>query len=284
MAAIVAAYLGNGWTSLYEIWARDPRIGVLPPLDLSDKTSVQIGNVTEQANAELFMNWYEKYYGESCRIRRMSKTYDLNARGIPWATAHIDRLIVGKRAFLECKNVGWRLAHHWDLEVPGYVIGQVHHYLWVLDYEYAFVSAILGGSEHVVYRVERSKAWDEILEMVGNEFWRCIQEQVEPQMDFSHKTTDKMLAELYPGTSGDQIELPARATDIYERIQLISAQVRDMEKEKKELTNEIKAMMGEASIGKMANGMEYTRKEITVKPNAGYSYIKLGSRKTKNGK
>ena len=105
---------------------------------------------------------------------------------------HVDFLIPVYPALLECKNIRYldadwgnpkeRVNEEDDQArlVPPYYAAQVDHYLLVLDYEFAYLAALFGGSELRVYRINRDKNREQILLEAECRFWERVQNDDPP--------------------------------------------------------------------------------------------------------
>ena len=84
----------NPWKSQYELWLE--KTGQLEPDDISDKLQVWFGTEEEEIVAKRFC----LETGKS--VRRSNMTY--LCKEYPFLAGHVDRMVVGENAGLECKQ------------------------------------------------------------------------------------------------------------------------------------------------------------------------------------
>lgn len=130
-----------------------------------------------------------------------------------WLLATPDRAVFGQSAIVECKLVGQRVAHHWGPApdgVPEYVLVQCLTQLEVTGASVCYVGALIGGTEHRIYIVERDAALQRELVQVASEFMRdhVIPDEPPP---YDQQTSAQALATLFAETRGDVVAADADA-------------------------------------------------------------------------
>lgn len=178
------------WKTAFALYLE--RTGVLPREDISDKPHVRWGNILEDAVADEWARVTDK------RVRRSNKR--LTNPACPWMTAHIDRRVVGERAFLECKTASQWMDKEWGPDgtdqIPGHYRDQVDHYLAVTGWDTAYVAVLIGGSDFRTYTIQRDE--ERIADLIEAEhrFWRRLEEmdpppkRTERDVDMAHPLSD----------------------------------------------------------------------------------------------
>lgn len=108
---------------------------------------------------------------------------------------HLDWMVKDESAFLECKNIQY-MSNEWepphdslDLDasnkVPKYYLAQCDHYLYVTDFDYCYLAALVGGCELKMYRIYRDAGREKILLHAEKNFWeRVLSDQPPLGMDY----------------------------------------------------------------------------------------------------
>jgi predicted phage-related endonuclease len=91
------------------------------------------------------------------------------------------------------------------------------------------------------------------------EFWHRVQTGNPPPADGSDSTRE-VLNRLYPSDSGESISLAPELADKAEQRRNLKAQIKAMETAVQTIDNEIKAAIGEASLGLFADGSGFSWK------------------------
>lgn len=164
----VSTILGiNKYSTPVELWL--VKTGRVQPKDLSDKESVEWGNILEPVIRAEFARRHPEF-----EVSESKQTLVSVER--PWAHANLDGTVVadGEIGVLEIKTVGERRASDWDDGVPDYYLAQVTHYLSVTGWGFAYVVALIGGQRYVEFRVDRDegdiRAVNEAVDTFWNEF------------------------------------------------------------------------------------------------------------------
>jgi putative phage-type endonuclease len=133
----------------------------------------------------------------------------------PWALATPDWRLAPKH-FLECKNVGWRMMHHWygadgQLRVPEYVEAQVQWQMGVVGGERAHVAAILGGRDWLLREILFDPELFDLMLKAAGRFWHeHVVPDIQPPVDGS-KFAAGFLAKRF-GRGSDKVLVADEAT------------------------------------------------------------------------
>lgn len=227
---------------------------------------MEFGQAIEQVIADM----YAKRYG--VKLRRHNKLAQHSR--YPWMLASYDRTIDGRKEGLECKNVdalSYRFGEwgeeHSDCVPPEYLL-QAHHYLTVSGYERWHIAACVGGNSLKVFHVERDPEMIEMIVDGEHDFWKHIERDEPPALDYRAASAIPLLKRMYPGTDGQTVNLPAEAEALHYARLDFEEQAKIFEAGGLAARARLMHMMGEASIGLLPNGGAYRRKIIDRK---GYS-------------
>jgi putative phage-type endonuclease len=257
-----AATVGlDPWKTALEVYLE--KTGQLEAENLDELERVRFGKIMEAPIADE----YARRYG--VKVRRRNQI--LRNPAYPWMIANVDRLIEGQRIGLECKNVdamAYRLGDWGEPgtdEVPENYLLQCRHYMIVTGFEEWHLAACVGGNRLVCYVIRRDPELDAMLIEGEHAFWQCVESGHAPEPDFSHRSTTELLKKLYPDTDGREIQF---GPDI-EHWHAIKRDADVLAKRYSEASetarNHILMTMGDATIGRLADGSAYRRKIIDKK-------------------
>jgi predicted phage-related endonuclease len=141
----------------------------------------------------------------------------------------------------------------------------------------------VGGNRLVVYHIERDEEMSAMLIEGEHEFWRYVERNEAPALDYNHPTAIGLLKRMYPGTDGTTIHLPSDAEAMHYVKQDFEEQAKVMQAGADAARARLMMMMGSASVGLLPNGGAYRRKVIerkgyTVEPAqyVDFRYTKKG--------
>lgn len=247
-----SAILGfNQWKSAFELYIDKTS----DHTEEIDNEVIHFGNVLEEVVAQEFTRRTGK------KVRRRNQTF--RHKEHDFMIANIDRDVVGERALLECKTTSAYNIDSWEGEhIPPAYICQVQHYMAVLDYEKAYIAVLIGGQKFVWKEIERDDEFIEMMIQREKNFWENhVLAGVPPEIDGSTSATE-LLNQMYPGDNGETIMLKSdEAEMLIEAIESIKAEVKEKEKLQKKYENQLKLMIGEASVG-VTPSYEVKRKTI----------------------
>lgn len=229
----------NPYKSAYTLWAeKTGRVA-----EFEGNLITEVGSYLEAFVAELF----ERETGK--KVRRKNKILVNDA--YPFAFADVDRLVVGEKALLEIKttnSVPIMKQLRNSNEFPEAYYAQVVHYLAVSGLEKAYLAVLINCREFKVFELERDE--NEIAALMGaeEEFWcHYVHDDTPPPADGAASTSDTITA-IYPESNGDTVSLIAYETDLKQYMNF-NALIKDLEKQRDEVANRIKAFMGESGRG-----------------------------------
>ena len=169
----------------------------------------------------------------------------------PYMLANVDRMIVGKREGLECKTASEYLKGEWEGdEVPAPYLLQIQHYMAVTGYDAWWIAVLLGGNKFIFKRIERDEEIIQYLIQLEGDFWaNHVIKRNPPEFDGS-EASSRLLQALYPQAEPkSEIQLDKSVETLIEAREAYIEDITALETKKKEIENQIKALMGENEIG-----------------------------------
>ena len=250
-----AAILGlNPWKTAMDVWLE--KTGEFTEDEEPGNEKMYWGNVLEDIVAREFAA------RTGLKVRRRNAI--LQHRKHHFMIANVDRLVIGRKAGLECKTTGQYSADDWAMGVPDYYIPQVQHYMAVTGYQSWYVAVLIGGQEFRFFKLTRDNHFIKELIEAEHEFWQMVEDKTPPPIDGT-KASSELVKRLYPeAEKGKETELP------YEAYQLIQQYEQACEEEKRiqlikgEATNRLKDMLGTAEKGTI-HGRQVIWQNVTSK-------------------
>ena len=168
------------------------------------------------------------------------------------ATPDYSTFIDGIHAPVEIKTTDHSRASDWADGVPDRVNVQLQHQLAVLDAPMASVGLLVGGNTFRWADVPRDeKVIKHIIESARG-FWQLVADEILPSVDDGDVDA---LKRLYPvATPGKSILLPGHAIAWAEELAAAKAEKGEAEIRVKLVEAQLRAAMGDAEVGEMADG------------------------------
>lgn len=215
------------------------KIGELEPQE--ENEAMYWGHVMEDIVAQEF----SKRTG--MKIRRRNAT--LRHEKYPWMIANIDRMIVGKREGLECKNLSFHSGMKWeDGDLWQYEL-QCHHYMAVTGFKRWWLAALIGGNRFVYKSIERDEEIIESLIKLESDFWNNhVVPRIPPEMDGSEASSE-YLKRKFPISNGEQMHFTSDIESLLEELDEVKKLENEAKERRTEIENKIKSMLGEYEVG-----------------------------------
>lgn len=205
---------------------------------------MELGNKLEQTVADIFTD------KTNLKVRNVNGL--LRNPKYPFATANIDRAIVGEKAFLECKTTNSYAAKEWeDGKIPIQYEIQCLHYMAITGAEYCYIAALIGNQDFVIHKIERDEDAIKQLMTIEEKFWNeNILKDILPDPDGSD-SYNEYLSKKYKNTNEETVNLSYmnNVEDIFKRYDEIQIDIKDLEKEKKTIEQLLKEELKEAQKG-----------------------------------
>lgn len=251
-----AALFGiNPYKSEYELWAE--KSGLLEPSRLESE-ALYWGKALEPVIAD-------RYAQETGRELIDHGRFTIYRDGYMSCTP--DREVAGDTrgpGLLSIKNVTQFKASDWAIEPPVYYQIQLQHELAVMGAPWGSFAVLIGGNRFHWLDVERNEAFIEELRSRVAEFQRRVVETDPPPVDSSRRTSEA-LAKLYAAENGETVRLQQDASIVDAELQAIKRSIKDLEAQRDERENQLRALIGSASAALLADGTVYTLKTVTRK-------------------
>lgn len=255
-----AAVLGlSPYQSPVDIWAL--KTGMVEPEDLTANAAVQRGIDLETTVGRMF-----KAETGLKLLRGLTEVHPT----LPYVGANLDYAIEGSGIPVECKTTqsfGDEWGEPGTDEIPQHYITQVQHQMAVTDSPTAYLAALSIREWSLrVYKIDRDvELINDFMLPAYAEFWCCVQERRMPTIDPSSPTALKTLKRLYPGTTGEIVQLSHLAAEAALKMENFKAIVKEANAGADVSKALIMAEMGEASIGVLPDGTGFTRKRVERK-------------------
>ena len=236
-----AAVVGlNSYSSPYSLWAE--KTGRLSGFD--GNLATEVGTFLEEFVAQKFAEVTGK------KVRRANHSF-FNS-DYPWAIANIDREIVGEDAGLEIKTTdSLNLKKFKNGEYPEHYYVQCVHYLAVTGCKKWYLAVLVLGEGFYYFEIERDEGEINALMESEEAFWKYVESKTPPATDGMTSTTDTITI-LYPESNGETVNLLAYEADL-KSYMTFSSLIKDIERQRDEVANRIKAFLGEAGRGESDN-------------------------------
>ena len=197
-----------------------------------DNERMRIGRDLEDYVAQRFQD------ETGLKVRRMNQMLQHDEHD--FMLANLDRVIVGEKAFLECKTTGSYGKKEWENGIPMHYQLQCLHYMAVTGYEYCYIACLIGNEKFIWHRIDRDEETIQMLIDIERDFWnKHIIAQVPPPADGSVQY-DEILKSRFPQSNGEQIELDLSYAEKIKRRLELKELIDTMEKEVNQIDQEIK--------------------------------------------
>ncbi len=165
----------------------------------------------------------------------------------PFMLANVDRLIVGENAGLECKTASAYSADKWkDGHIPESYEIQCHHYMAVTGADAWYIACVVLGREFIWHKIERDEETIQMLTQIETDFWHNnVLADKMPEPDGS-KAAEELLSKYYGSSEPEKaISLVGFDEKLKRRAEISELQDK-LEKEKKQIEQEVKVYMEDA--------------------------------------
>ncbi len=208
--------------------------------DTYDNEAMRQGRDLEDYVAKRFME------ATNLKVRRVNAMYMLE--DYPHMLANVDRMIVGENIGLECKTTNILNADKWkDGDVPAHYQIQCHHYMAVTGAKAWYIAVVILGKEFKYVRIDRDEEIIKNLISIETDFWNNhVLTGVMPDPDGS-KAADDIINHYFKTARQERIILQGYHEKLKRRLEL-AVLIDKMEREKKQIEQEVKLAMAEAEI------------------------------------
>lgn len=225
----------SSYSSVFDVWMSK----VYEDVESEDNEAMYWGRVLEEVLAKEFT----KRTGKKLRKRHAILRHDV----YPYMLANVDRLVVGEDAGWEGKTTN---AFYKDNgSVPEVYWVQCQHYMAVTKKPNWYLSVFAGGQRYYDYLVARDDDYiKNKLIPAETAFWNMVLTEEMPAVDGSEACT-QLLHEMFPEANAEELVLPDKAVEMIREHDELTEIVKHNSMRLSELSNEIKYMLGDHSIG-----------------------------------
>lgn len=202
---------------------------------ISDNERMRVGRDLEDYVAKRFEEATSK------KVRR--ENFLLQHPEHEFMIANLDRVIVGENAFLECKTTSSYGKSEWEDSIPLHYELQCLHYMAVGGFDYCYIACLIGNEKFTWYKIERDEETINNLIQIEKSFWEeKVLKEIPPDPDGSDSCTE-LIKQKYNVSIPDTIELANTYLDKLNRRDSLDELIKGMEKEKKQIEQEIQLEM-----------------------------------------
>lgn len=230
----------NPYKSAYTLWAEKTNKVVN---DFQGNEATRIGHDLEEYVAKRF----EEATGK--KVHRSNYRYKL--KSYPFIVGHVDRLVVGEKAGLECKTAGiYSKTDYEGGDIPPSYYAQCQHYMAVTGCDHWYIAILVLQKGFYWSRIDRDEEEIKALLEAEIDFWNHVQSGEPVSIDGSESTNETLNA-MHTGTAED-IDLSAYEASIY-AYSKNQQEIKTLQEANRSIQNELKAVMGTSSYGHAGN-------------------------------
>lgn len=234
----------NPYNSILRLW--EDKTGRYPVEEMENEYT-HFGHVMEP----VIRREFERRTGY--RVRRSN--FILQSTEYPFMLADLDgttRDNEGNICVFEAKTASEYKRPVWEKGIPDEYMAQLQHYLLVTGYPKAYICAVVGGNSFYCHEIQRDEAYMDRLLLAEKKFWDCVVSGLPPKPDGS-ASTSAFLGEKYKNGKREEIFLPGEAERLAEAYGELEKDIRELKTRKEEISNQLKAMLGENEKGRTQN-------------------------------
>lgn len=234
----------NPYNSILRLW--EDKTGRYPVEEMENEYT-HFGHVMEP----VIRREFERRTGY--RVRRSN--FILQSTEYPFMLADLDgttRDNEGNVCVFEAKTASEYKRPVWEKGIPDEYMAQLQHYLLVTGYPKAYICAVVGGNSFYCHEIQRDEAYMDRLLLAEKKFWDCVVSGLPPKPDGS-ASTSAFLGEKYKKGKRQEIFLPGEAERLAEAYGELEKDIRELKTRKEEISNQLKAMLGENEKGRTQN-------------------------------
>jgi putative phage-type endonuclease len=252
--------------------------GVLPP-HRAEIEQLRWGNILERPIAQRYAEETERQVEHLADPHKYTL---LRHRERIWQHASLDGIVFAHAGamtapgpgvgVLEVKNASSYVGERWKDEPPVEFLVQLQHQLAVTGAAWGSIAALIGGVMFVWQDIARDQAFIDKLTELELLFSERIVAGNPPEPDGTEHAR-AFLNWLYPKDTGEIIQLPPTMIDVANDYAHAKTEIKGWEERKRAAENQIIAAIGDAALGVLPNGDQFSyklqsRKAFTVAENS----------------
>lgn len=172
----------------------------------------------------------------------------------PFMLADLDGIVKesdGSTSIVEIKTANSFAVSDWSDGVPVQYYLQVQHYMATVDLAKTYLCVLLGGNEFQIHEIDRDEETIKNIIALEYDFWQMVINKTQPEVDVQ---SGEALNVMYPEANNTSVMLADEADSIIDDYINIKVIDDDIKAKKAELENKLKAMLGQAELGKSKAG------------------------------
>jgi putative phage-type endonuclease len=239
------------YKSRLQLWGE--KTGQLEEPNLDEVEAVLWGLHLQPKIAEV----YAGRTGRSIRQNRADCARRHKEHGWMFATPDaVQRENGGPLGLLEIKTTNAYKLDEWADEPPLPYQVQLMHQMAVTGHSWGTICVLVGGQKLIWHDMPRNDKFINILIDHEREFWGLVETQTPPPVDGSEATA-QALKRLYAADNGESVLLPEEAVEWDSRLQALKATQKEIEAQRREMENKLKAAIGDYTFGVLPDGSRY---------------------------
>lgn len=285
-ASDVSALFGlSPWASMFSLWAEKTQLAA--PVDI-DEDYLIWGQLQEEPVAK----FYELRTGR--KVWKGGSPYCIaQHERLPMFRCTPDRLVESAADIgfdepggMQIKAAAWFMADDWAEGPPPHVQIQVQSEMACTGARWWSVPVYLGGKFRN-YDVMRDETMIAEIEAQVEWFWGLVQSRTQPEID-GHAATARVLKALHPRDNGETVDLPVDAIALYDDLNAQRAVISEAQRIAKKLKagpeNNLRALIGSATFGRLPDGRVLSLRTQTRQPPEEESVFRTLKLEKKKGK
>lgn len=218
-----------------------------------DKTSGEIEEIDNEAvrQGHDLEDYVAQRFMEATGLKVRRSNYMYRSIKHPFMIADIDRLIIGEDAGLECKTASAYNADKWkDGDIPLHYMMQCYHYMAVTGKRAWYIAAVILGQKFICHKLEWDDALIDGLIAMEKDFWENhVEAGIMPEPDGSAVCDEVLQTYFHTARKGSAVELSGFEEKL-DRREEIAGQIKELERERSCIEQEIKLYMKENESAK----------------------------------
>jgi putative phage-type endonuclease len=222
----------NPWKTPFTLWLE--MTGQVEPKALTSE-SVEWGNRLEPVIREKF--------AQATGFLVHENPYVLQSEEHEFMVANVDGECfdpdMGEWGVLEIKTTDSRYKGEWEDGPPNHYHLQIQHYLAVMDYNYAYVSVLIGGNDFRYFKILRDDYIIDKIISAEKDFWELVMTGYPPEIT-GQQPDSNYLADTYPNDNGDVGELRTDLEALAIRYTELQKDIKLLQEESDYIKNRVK--------------------------------------------
>lgn len=227
------------------------KVGAIEPPDIGDRLYVRLGQVMERGVGEI---WAEQVGRE---IEFWPQTEVLRHAERPYVLCTPDAFQIDPqrgKGTVSIKTTDERFLKDWERDgIPLHYQIQAQQELAITGLSWGTVAVAFGRRTLKSFEFERNDRFIAVLLAKIEEFWRMVETQTPPDIDWTEGCRQAIHA-LHPEDDGSSVTLPADALDWDRNLQRVKRHIKILERFECEYENRLKAAIGPATFGDLPDG------------------------------